>query len=166
MLAAQATAAADLWCLRGGAPQRIAVDVRAAAASLLSFALQRAPAAVSRAQPPATVAFYATGDGQWVHLHGGFPALHAGTLALLDCADDAARDRRAPFARWEAQALEDALAARGLCGARLRRADEWRAHPQGAALARGAAGDAHPHRRRAARAAAWTTRRPSPARAR
>src|SRR5215470_7561303 len=42
-LAAQALAAADLWCLRGGNPQRIEVDVRAAAASLLSFVLLRLP---------------------------------------------------------------------------------------------------------------------------
>src|SRR5580693_3183231 len=37
VLAANATAAADLWCARGGRPQRIDVDVRAAAASLVSF---------------------------------------------------------------------------------------------------------------------------------
>ncbi len=133
VLAAQAMAAADLWCLRGGAPQAIDVDVRAAAASLLSFALQRAPAGVALRQPAATIAFFEAADGQWIHLHGGFPALHAGTLALLDCADDADAIARA-VRRWEAAALEDALAERGLCGARLRTTDEWRAHPQGAAL--------------------------------
>ena len=133
VLAAQATAAADLWCLRGGAPQQIDVDVRAAAASLVSFALQRATASVPLRQPPPTVAFFATADGQWVHLHGGFPSLHAGTLALLDCADDADAIAGAVCA-WEASALEDALAERGLCGARLRSAAEWRMHPQGVAL--------------------------------
>ena len=129
VLAAQATAAADLWCLRGGAPQQIDVDVRAAAASLVSFALQRATASVPLRQPPPTVAFFATADGQWVHLHGGFPSLHAGTLALLDCADDAAAIADAVRA-WEASALEDALAERGLCGARLR------APPSGARIRR------------------------------
>ena len=43
VLAANATAAADLWCARGGRPQRIEVDVRAAAASLVSFLYQRYP---------------------------------------------------------------------------------------------------------------------------
>ena len=41
VLAANAIAAADLWCARGGRPQRIEVDVRAAAASLVSFAYLR-----------------------------------------------------------------------------------------------------------------------------
>ena len=134
VLAAQAGAAADLWCVRGGRPQRIEVDVHAAAASLLSFVFLRLPDATLPREAPATVGLYAARDG-WIHLHGGFPHLHAGTLALLGCADDAAAIARA-VASWEAQALEDALAERGLCGAGVRTAAEWRAHPQGAALLR------------------------------
>ena len=128
-------AAARLWETRGGRPQRLSVDVRGAAASLVSFALQRAPGLTQPRDPPATVALYRAGDGGWVHLHGGFPHLHQGTLALLGCGDDAAAIAAA-VERWEAARLEDALAERGLCGARLRDAAEWRAHPQGAALAR------------------------------
>ena len=133
-IAAHALAAAELWRLRGGRPQRIEVDARAAAASLLSFVLTRAEGVAMLRGAPATVAFHRARDG-WVHLHGGFPALHEGTLALLGCADDAASIARA-VAGWDAQALEDALAERGLCGARLRSAGEWRAHPQGEALSR------------------------------
>ena len=135
VLAAQALAAADLWCVRGGRPQRIEVNVRAAAASLLSFVFLRLPDAVLPRDPAATVALYRGRDGQWIHLHGGFPHLHDGTLALLGCGNDAAAIARA-VAGWEAQTLEDALAARGLCGARLRHAAEWSAHAQGMALAR------------------------------
>ena len=134
VLAAQAVAAADLWCLRGGRPQRIAVDVRAAAASLLSFAFMQLSAVALPRHPPTTIALHRSRDGQWIHLHGGFPHLHEGTLALLACADDPAAIAGA-VARWEAQGLEDALAERRLCGARLRDATEWRAHPQGRALA-------------------------------
>jgi crotonobetainyl-CoA:carnitine CoA-transferase CaiB-like acyl-CoA transferase len=134
VLAAQAIAAADLWCLRGGGPQRIEVDVRAAAASLLSFLFLRLPDLRLARRPPATVGFYRARDGQWVHLHGGFPHLHEGTLVLLQCVDDAAAIARA-VSGWDAEALEDALAAHGLCGARLRRAEEWQTHPQGIALA-------------------------------
>jgi crotonobetainyl-CoA:carnitine CoA-transferase CaiB-like acyl-CoA transferase len=133
-IAAHAVAADEIWRLRGGAPQRIEVDVRAAAASLLSFLLLRLPGATLPRDAPATVGLYRARDGGWVHLHGGFPALHAGTIALLGCAGDAA-SIAAAVARWDAQALEDALAERGLCGARLRSAAEWRAHPQGVALA-------------------------------
>lgn len=127
-------ASGDLWMRRGGRPQRLAIDVRAAAASLLSFALQRAPGISLERMAPATVALYRAGDAGWIHLHGGFPHLHEGTLALLGCDDDAAAIERA-VSKWTAPDLEDALAGKNLCGARLRSAAEWRAHPQGAALA-------------------------------
>lgn len=133
-IAAHALAAAELWRLRGGRSQRIEVDGRAAAASLLSFLLMRAEGLALPRGAPATVALFPARDG-WIHLHGGFPALHEGTLALLGCADDAGAIARV-VAGWDAQPLEDALAERGLCGARLRSAGEWRAHPQGEALAR------------------------------
>ncbi len=134
VLAANATAAADLWCTRGGRPQRIEVDVRAAAASLVSFAYLRYQGASfeRRAQP--TTALYQARGGRWVHLHGGFRS-REGTLALLRCDDDASALAKA-VATWDAQVLEDTLAERGVCGAKLRSADEWRVHPQGIALAR------------------------------
>jgi crotonobetainyl-CoA:carnitine CoA-transferase CaiB-like acyl-CoA transferase len=132
-LAANATAAADLWCARGGRPQRIEVDVRAAAASLVSFAYLRYQGATFDRRGQATTALYRARDGQWIHLHGGFSS-REGTLALLKCDDDAGAIANA-VASWDAQALEDALADRGACGAKLRSADEWRAHPQGIALA-------------------------------
>jgi CoA-transferase family III len=133
VLAANATAAADLWCARGGSPQRIEVDVRAAAASLVSFAYLRYQGATFDRRGQATTALYRARDGRWVHLHGGFSS-REGTLALLKCDDDAGAIANA-VASWDAQALEDALADRGVCGAKLRSADEWRAHPQGIALA-------------------------------
>jgi crotonobetainyl-CoA:carnitine CoA-transferase CaiB-like acyl-CoA transferase len=132
-LVAAGVASDDLWRLRGGGPQRLALDVRAAAASLLSFLLLRVPGLDVLRAPPPTVALYRARGG-WVHLHGGFPHLHEGTLALLGCADEA-RAIADAVAGWDAQDLEDALAAAGLCGARLRSAVEWSAHPQGAALA-------------------------------
>lgn len=128
-------AAAHVWEQRGGRPQRLAIDVRGAAASLLSFALLRAPGLSLAREAPPTVALYRCGDGGWVHLHGGFPHLHEGTLALLGCSSDAEAIGTA-VAGWRAQDLENALAERGLCGARLRSAAEWRAHAQGIALRR------------------------------
>ncbi len=132
VLAAQAITAADLWSLRAGAAQRVAVDVRAAAASLTSFAYQRySGGAFERAADP-TTALYRARDGNWIHLHGGFRSRDV-TLKLLGCADEAAAIAGA-VAQWNAQDLEDALAERGACGARLRSAAEWRDHPQGRAL--------------------------------
>ncbi len=133
VLAANAITAADLWCARGGRPQNIELDVRAAAASLVSFAYLRYQGASFERRGQATTALYRARDGRWVHLHGGFSS-REGTLALLKCDDDAGSIANA-VASWDAQALEDALAERGVCGAKLRSADEWRAHPQGIALA-------------------------------
>ena len=136
-LAACGDAAAELWQLRGGDPQQVDVDVRAAAASLLSFAFQRVERdpAVGERQSRNTTALYQGRDGRWVHLHGGFPHLRAGTLALLEC-DDSVDSVAAAVGRWDAQDLEDALAERGLCGAMARSGDEWLAHPQGAAVSK------------------------------
>src|SRR5437867_3316438 len=41
----------------------------------------------------------------------------------------------AAVARWDGQALEDALTEARQCGAMVRSSDEWLAHPQGRALA-------------------------------
>lgn len=135
-IAACGVLAAEAWRARGGRAQRIEIDVRAAAASLLSFVFQRVPGvSLEREAGRPTIALYRARDERWIHLHGGFPHLRDGTLALLGCADDAGEIARA-VAGWRADELEDALAARGLCGAMLRSPEEWRAHAQGALLAR------------------------------
>jgi crotonobetainyl-CoA:carnitine CoA-transferase CaiB-like acyl-CoA transferase len=135
-LAAAGAAAADLWHQRTGVAQTARVDVRAAAASLLGFAHLRVAtkpmARINESNP--TVALYECADDRWIHLHGGFPRLRHGTLDVLGCDDDAA-SIAAAVRPWRADALEDALAARGLCGAVARTTREWAAHPQGPALA-------------------------------
>lgn len=134
-LAAGGIAASRLWELRTGRHQRVRVDVRAAAASLLSFAFLRAEREIPlRDTSRATVALYPARDGRWIHLHGGFPTLAEGTLKVLGCAGE-----REPIAdavaSWDAFELEDALAEARMCGAVVRTAREWAAHPQGRVLA-------------------------------
>lgn len=131
-----ALAAAALWQRRGGEPQDVAVDLRRAATALTSFMwlrLDGAPYPVPQGEVP-TMAIYRCADGRWIHLHGALPHLRDGTLALLGCEDRAA-SIAAAVARWRAFELEEALAAAGQCGAVLRSAAEWAAHPQGIALA-------------------------------
>src|ERR671931_124495 len=80
------------------------------------------------------VDLYPCRDGRWVHLHGGLPNLAYGTMKVLGCN----REREsvaAAVARWDGQALEDALAEARQCGAMARTTDEWSAHPQGRAVA-------------------------------
>lgn len=136
-LAACGLQAAEIWERRGGRPQRVRVDVTGAAASLVGFAFQRAvgPAGIPAFDPARNVTgIYPTRDGGHFLLHGSFPDTQTRALALLGCDEDvkAVAER---IAGWDAQALEDAIAERGLCGARVRSAEEWSSHPQGRALA-------------------------------
>jgi crotonobetainyl-CoA:carnitine CoA-transferase CaiB-like acyl-CoA transferase len=128
-----------IWRMRGGRPQQIGVDVRHAAASLHSFALLRildgAGAETPQRRVPPVTAIYECGDGRYIHLHGSFNDA-PGILAELGLTADAtADDIAAATKRHGAFELEDALAAKGLCGAACRTPDEWLAHPQGALLA-------------------------------
>jgi crotonobetainyl-CoA:carnitine CoA-transferase CaiB-like acyl-CoA transferase len=136
-LAAGGVAASDLWELQTGRRQAVRVDVRKAGLSLratLVMRLNGGPPPPSWADGNPLVDLYQCRDGRWVHLHGNFPHLAAGTMAVLGCARD--RDEiTAAVARRDAQELEDALAANRQCGAMARTASEWAAHPQGQALA-------------------------------
>lgn len=128
--------ASELGVLRGLPEQRVGIDVRAAAVSLLSFLLLRGPGlgAFADARSRSTIALYRTRDGRWLHLHGGFPHLCDGLLALLRCDGDREAIARA-VAERDALTLEEEIAERGLCGAVVRTNAEWMRHPQGAALA-------------------------------
>ncbi|MGD0191008.1 MAG: CoA transferase [Rhizomicrobium sp.] len=130
-----ASAAAEIWRLRGGVQQDIGIDLKAAAASLASFALlnlngQHVPRA---AQDRPTVGFYQGACGRWIHLQGSFPHLERRTLDLLNAANT--REAVAEsVSKWSVLALEDALAFMEQCGAVARTEEEWKQTPQGASL--------------------------------
>lgn len=130
-----ASLAGEIWRLRGGSRQDITLDLRAAAASLVSFSLLRLNGTpVPRpAETNPTVAIYRGMDGRYIHLHGGFPHLAQRTLDLLN-AENTADDIRDAVAKWNAFALEDALAYMKQCGAVVRTQEEWLASPQGRVL--------------------------------
>ena len=140
VLGAVGAAASLLWEERTGQAQPVAIGRGHAGASLVGFAFQRleegdtpiAPWSVDRP----LVKLYRCRDGRWVHLHGEFPHLAAGTCTVLGCAVGSPADVvAAAVARWDAPALEDALAEAGTCGAMARTAEEWAAHPQAGAIA-------------------------------
>lgn len=135
VLAACGVAISDLWELRTGRRQRTRIDVGGAAAALLSFVHLRSesdPALVRESL--AMTALFQAEAGRWVHLHGGFPHLRVGLLELLGCENETESIARV-VSKWDAQDLEDAIAERALCGARVRTQAEWAEHPQGRALA-------------------------------
>lgn len=144
-LAARGVAANDLWELRGGARQRIEVDVRAAAATSqsgravtlirdadgqyrpipVSAALQHM---VSMTQP------WQAADGRWVLPHTNLPHLERRVLDVLQC-ENTVESIKAAIGRRPSDALDAAIAAVNACAAKVLTPEEWLAHPQGAYLA-------------------------------
>jgi crotonobetainyl-CoA:carnitine CoA-transferase CaiB-like acyl-CoA transferase len=132
-LAALGLAAAELWELRGGRRQRVAVDLRAAAASLRSARYLRIDG-----KPPPPVwdpmsGFYPVRDG-WISIHCNFANHRDAALKVLQVNEDrkAAEQRSAA---WIGEALEDAIHAAGGCAGYVRSHEQWLSHPQAQAVA-------------------------------
>lgn len=137
VLGAQGALFAELYRMRTGRVQRVSIDRRAAAAALQSVLFQTVwghyPIALTEPRYP-TVDMYQTSDQRWIMLNGGYPLLREGLLDLLKCPDNADAIG-ASVARFQAQDLEDGIAAHKLCGVIVRSEQEWRDHPQGKAIA-------------------------------
>jgi crotonobetainyl-CoA:carnitine CoA-transferase CaiB-like acyl-CoA transferase len=147
-------AAAALLRQRGGPPPELAVDRGHVAAAVRSESLFR------RGDRPAGVGFaplsrfWRTADG-WVRTHANYPWHRAALLGELGTAEhpDAVA---AALAERQAREVEERVFAAGGVAAAVRSLDEWRAHPQGRALAtepliaRRAVGEAGPRNRGAA----------------
>jgi crotonobetainyl-CoA:carnitine CoA-transferase CaiB-like acyl-CoA transferase len=126
-----AAVAGEIWRFRGGEKQSVAVDLKAAAASLVSYSLLRRSG--EKLPPPGevpTTGFYQCADGRWIHLHGGFPHLAMRTLDVLNAGNDTKAILES-VSKWNGLALEETLAFMQLCGAVVRSEDEWRAGVQG-----------------------------------
>src|SRR5215472_14765307 len=96
-----AAVASEIWRLRGGERQNIAIDLNAAASSLLSFMFlkRNGRGFVRPAADAPTVALYRCQDGRWIHLHGGFPHQWPRMLDLLNAEDSKTAVAEAA-ARW------------------------------------------------------------------
>ncbi len=136
VLAAQGYAVSKINQMRGGEPQEISVEAKAAALATASVFFQSQhgyPIMVPEPDYP-TVGLYPTLDGRHILVHGGYPALRDGILELLRCSDKTASVANA-ISKWNAFELEEAIADKGLCGAVMRSPKEWLSHPQGQAIA-------------------------------
>ena len=133
-IAASALAAAELWRLRCGRHQLVAVDMRHAAIEFRSERYCRVDGQ-SPSDPWDKIAgIYRCGDGRWVRLHTNFPHHRDGVLALLACDYDKAAVQQA-LLNWRAEEFEEAAAQAGLVVTAKRSFEEWDHHPQGAAVA-------------------------------
>jgi crotonobetainyl-CoA:carnitine CoA-transferase CaiB-like acyl-CoA transferase len=133
-LAAVGMAASDLWELRTGRQQQIAIDTRQATASLRSgsyLVMEGTPVDNGRNQVMGT---YPAKNGRWSYLHCNFPNHRAAALKVLGVAEDREAVRKA-VAQWDAQELEEAIIAANGAGGMVRTMAEWAQHPQGIAVA-------------------------------
>ncbi|MBX3502365.1 MAG: CoA transferase [Alphaproteobacteria bacterium] len=132
-LGAIGVAASDLWRLRSGRGQSVAVDLRAAAASLRSntYVLRDGRKPVSW-DPLA--GHYATADGRHMFLHTNHPHHRAGALRVSGAKSEDRAGLAAAVAEWKGQDIEDAIAAAGMVGGLTRTQAEWAAHPHGQAV--------------------------------
>lgn len=133
-LAAVGIAASELWALRTGRRQKVAVDLRAAAASLRSGAYL----SIDRKAPPPIwdpmSGFYPVRDGRWISIHCNFANHRRAAIKVLGVAEN--REAAEAASRtWAGLELEDAIHAAGGCAGLARAAQEWAAHPHCAAVA-------------------------------
>ncbi len=133
-LSAVGLAVSDLWDLRTGRRQEIAVDTRQATASLRSgHYMQMDGAPVSSDRNP-MMGVYPAMNGRWSYLHCNFPNHRAAALSVLGVEEDREAMARA-VAKWNALELEEAIIAANGAGGMVRTMAEWAQHPQGVAVA-------------------------------
>lgn len=133
-LAAVGLAMNDLWELRTGRRQKIAINTRQATASLRSgtyLKMEDTPVPNGRNVVMGT---YPAKHGRWSYIHCNFPNHRAAALKVLGVAEDRDAVTKA-IAQWDALELEEAIIAAGGAGGMVRTMAEWAQHPQGIAIA-------------------------------
>src|SRR5271169_4024238 len=133
-IAASGLAAAQIWKLRSGQSQDVAVDMRHAVVECRSERYLR----VDGKQPPpawdAIAGVYKTRDRRFVRLHTNFRHHRDAVCRVLNCEPE--RDAvQAALMQWDAEAFETAAYAAGGVVAMMRSRDEWSATPHARALA-------------------------------
>ena len=133
-LAALGLAVSDLWELRTGRRQVVAVDTRQATASLRSGHYMQINGAPVSTERNAVMGVYPAKNGRWSYLHCNFPNHRAAALSVLGVPEDREAVRQA-VAQWDAFELEEAIIAAKGAGGMVRTMEEWAQHPQAAAIA-------------------------------
>lgn len=133
-IAAAGLAAAEIWKLRKGQSQNVAVDMTHA---LVEFRSERYLRVDGKPPGPAWDAIagiYRTRDQRFVRLHTNFPHHRGAVCRVLNCKPE--RDQvQAALLQWDAEPFEITAYAAGGVVAMMRSYDEWSALPQARALA-------------------------------
>ncbi len=133
-LSALGLAVSDLWALRTGRRQEVAIDSRQATASLRSGRYMTLDGAPVSTEHNTVMGFYPAKDGRWSYLHCNFPNHRDAALRVLGVPEDREAVRQA-VAKWHALELEEAIIAAKGAGGMVRTMAEWAEHPQAAAIA-------------------------------
>ena len=133
-VAATGLAAAEIWKLRSGQSQDVAVDMRHAVIECRSERYLR----VDGTPPPpawdAIAGVYKTRDQRFVRLHTNFPHHRDAVCQVLNC--KAERDQvQAALMQWDGEAFETAAYAQGGVVSLMRSHEEWSATAHARALA-------------------------------
>src|SRR5947199_10658953 len=133
-IAAAAMAAANIWRLRSGEAQDIAVDMRHAVVECRSERYLRVDGKPPGPAWDAIAGVYRTGDVRFVRLHTNFPHHRDAVCKVLNC--KAERDEvQAALMQWDGEAFETAAYAGGCVAALMRPFGEWSDLPHAKALA-------------------------------
>src|SRR5260221_2831255 len=133
-VAATGLAAAEIWKLRSGQSQGVAVDMRHAVVECRSERYLRVD---GKPPPPAWDAIagiYKTRDGRFVRLHTNFRHHRDAVCKTLDCKPER-DDVQAALMQWDGEAFETAAYAGGCVAALMRSHQEWSDLPHAKALA-------------------------------
>jgi crotonobetainyl-CoA:carnitine CoA-transferase CaiB-like acyl-CoA transferase len=132
-IAASALAAAEIWKLRSGEAQSVAVNMLHAVVECRSERYLRVD---GKPPPPSwdkTAGVYRTRDQRYVRLHTNFRHHRAAVCNVLQCEPE--REKiQAALMGWDGEAFETAAYAGGAVVSLMRSHDEWMATPHAKAL--------------------------------
>src|SRR5882724_4468177 len=133
-IAAAGLAAVQIWKLRSGQSQDVAVDMRHAVVECRSERYLRVDGKGSPMAWDAIAGIYKTRDQRFVRLHTNFRHHRDAVCKLLNCKPE--RDEvQAALMQWDGEAFETAAYASGCVVAMMRSYQEWSDLPHAGALA-------------------------------
>src|SRR5450432_1060327 len=133
-IAAAGLAAAEVWKLRSGQSQGVAVDMRHAVVECRSERYLRVDGKPPGPTWDVIAGIYKTRDQRFVRLHTNFRHHRDAVCKVLNCKPER-DDVQAALMQWDGEAFETAAYAGGCVVAMMRSHQEWSASPHARAVA-------------------------------
>src|SRR3977135_345272 len=134
-IAATGLAAAQIWKLRSGQSQDVAVDMCHAVVECRSERYLRVDGKGSPMVWDAIAGIYKTRDQRFVRLHTNFRHHRDAVCKVLNCKPER-DDVQAALMQWDGESFETAAYAGGFVVALMRWHDQWSMQPQADAIAK------------------------------